>query len=94
MSILRKEIKRAPYVNEAAAYYRDREWGEYDEAVEDLLDRLEHWRGALEEAEAWDLSLLVEERGWVTAAQDICMGLLMTLGGLATIADAINDRAE
>lgn len=93
MGILRKEIKRAPYVNEMAAYYREYEWGEYDEVVEDLLDRLDHWQMSLEDAEAWDFPLPDRERGWVTAAQDICMGLLTTLGGLATIADAINGRA-
>ena len=93
MAILRKEIKRAPYVNEMAAYYREYEWGEYDEVVEDLLERLDHWAMSLEDAELWDLSVLDEERGWVTAAQDICMGLLMALGGLKVIADAINDRA-
>ena len=93
MAILRKEIKRAPYVAEMLAYYREYEWGEYEEVVEDLLDRLDHWQMSLEDAEAWDFPLLDSERGWVTAAQDICMGLLMTLGGLTTIADAINGRA-
>ena len=86
MATLRKEIKRSPYVNEMAAYYLDHEWGKYDEMVEPLLSRLNHWRGALEEAETWDLSLFVEGREWVAAAQDICMGLLSALGGLEVIA--------
>ena len=54
MATLRKEIKRSPYIAESAAFYREHEWGSACESeVEPLLDRLDYWLEALENAEGW-----------------------------------------
>ena len=86
MATLRKEIKRSLYIAESAAFYREHEWGSCESEVEPLLDRLDYWLEALEDAEGWALPLLDEEVEWLEAVRNVCTGLVMALDGFVAIA--------
>ena len=95
MAVLRKEFKRAPYIAEAVAFYREYEWGWACESeVEPLLDRLNYWLEVLEKAEGWAPPLEDDEVEWREAARNVCTGLVVALDGFVGVAAAVNDRAR
>lgn len=89
MATLRKEIKRAPYIAESAAFYREYEWGLCESQVEPLLDLLDYWLEDLEDAEGWAPPLLDHEVEWLEAVRNVCTGLVMALDGFVTIAATV-----